>query len=213
MMQTHPPLRAAQAAPSRPSALRMHPCARARRLSGVALLLFGALALLAGCGGDDDGGTAPAIRHAEDFLPAQISGWDPSGDPATGTTEAELAATVINGASNTYARHGMKEFAMADYIGSGAQAGGTMKIWIFEMTSPEGAQALYDDEDLQVVVEDTPEIGEAARISPVQSAGKKLEFLRDGYYVKVEVAGLSSPEASRNQAEFFAGNIDQEMTE
>jgi hypothetical protein len=167
---------------------------------------------LPGCGGDD-GGTQPTIHHPQDFLPSQVSGWDQQGEPQTGTTDGDLQA-VIDGGYEIYTRHGMKEFAIADYLGSGAQAGATLKVWIFEMTSDQAALDLYNDSDLlPTTIEGTPMIGSEARVSPIIPVGKSLEFVRDAYYVEVEVSNASSEQTARNQAEFLAGNIDQEMTQ
>jgi len=201
----------------RPKLLRTHRFthqSHALRFALLALALpASVLALgLPGCGGDD-GGTQPAIQHPQDFLPSQVSGWDQVGDAETGTTDGELQAE-IDGGSEIYTRHGMKEFAMADYNGSGAQAGATLKVWIFEMNSSQAALDLYNDSDLApATIEGTPMIGSEARVSPIIPVGKSLEFVRDGYYVEVEVSNASSEQTARNQVEFLAGNIDQEMTQ
>ncbi|MBM3317180.1 MAG: hypothetical protein FJY75_04940 [Candidatus Eisenbacteria bacterium] len=178
----------------------------------VALWAILALPLLgAGCGGDGKG-TAPVLLHPQDFLPTQVSGWEQAGAPQTGTTDAELQA-VINGGYEIYTRHGMKEFAIADYAGSGAQAGAVLRVSIYEMTTAQGALDLYDDGDIRPsTIEAYPAVGETARLSPIIPTGKALDFVRARYYAKIEISNAVSPEEARNQAEFFAGNVDQEMT-
>jgi hypothetical protein len=177
------------------------------------LPLLGALCLLlAGCG-DGDGGTGPTIRHAQDVLPSDVSGWELEGAIRTGTTDAELQA-VINGGYTVYTRHGMKEFAFADYVGSGSQAGAFMHIDIYRMNSADGAADLYSDSDLYAgTPEENPEIGDAARLYAALPVGKTLEFVRDDYYVLVVITQASSTDEARIQVEFIAGNIDQEIVQ
>jgi hypothetical protein len=187
------------------------PRAASRPARLPALLVLAVCVAFAGCGGDD-GGTDPAIRHPQDFVPTQVSGWGQDGEVDTGTTAAELEA-IIDGGAEIYGRHGLQEFALADYIGSGAQAGALMKVWIFDMNSGQEALDLYDDGDLaNVAVDEFPEVGNQARLSSSLLA-RLLEFRRETYYVRIEISGASSPDEARIQLLFFAGNIDQEMTE
>ena len=181
----------------------------------ITLLTTGLSFGLAGCNSDDNGGTAPTIRHPGDFLPTSVSGWEADGEPQSGTTDAELSSSRVNGGYEIYTRHGMKEFAVAEYLGTGAQSGASLQIRIFEMTSAQGALDLYNDiENAPSNTEGNPEIGDVARLSNIPFvAGKRVDFVRDEYYVDVKVTGTSSDEEARVQAEFFAGNIDQEITQ
>lgn len=172
----------------------------------------GLLGGVAGCGGDKGPTTQPAIHHPQDYLPTQVSGWEQAGETATGTTDAELQAE-IDGGYDVYASHGMREFAIATYAGSGSQAGATLDIWIFEMNTNQAALDLYDDGRIITdTIESQPDVGSVARIFTTLLA-KRLEFVRDAYFVRVRVSGASSEDDARTQVQFFAGNIDQEMTQ
>lgn len=187
---------------------------RARVWMGLGAIAWMAVLLggTAGCGGNDGPGTQPTIHHPQDYLPTQVSGWEQAGETATGTTEAELEAE-IDGGSEIYTSHGMREFAIAAYAGSGSQASATLDIRIYEMNTNQAALDLYNDSRIvPSPIESQPDVGSVARLSS-SLLGKALEFVRDAYYVKVEVLGASSEAEARTQVEFFAGNIDQEMTQ
>jgi len=179
-----------------------------RRAVWLALLL---LPVLAHCGGDDDGGVAPEIRKPEDFLPTDVSAWE-QGETCTGTTDGELQE-AINGGYTTYARHGMKEFADADFSGTGSLSGATMTVRIFEMNSSQAAEDLYNDPDTVTgTIEENPAVGELARMIG-GLATKEIHFVRATYYVSVAVTFFGSVDDARSQALFISGNIDQEISE
>ncbi len=191
--------------------------AHGRRVSawmwiGALVWMPGLLGGTIGCGGDKGPGTQPTIHHPQDYLPTQVSGWEQAGVTVTGTTEAELEAE-IDGGSEIYTSHGMREFAIASYAGSGSQAGATLGIRIFEMNTNQAALDLYNDSRIiPSPIESQPDVGMVARLSS-SLLGKALEFVRDDYFVKVEVLGASSEAEARTQVQFFAGSIDQEMTQ
>ncbi len=160
------------------------------------VLLSIGICFTVGCGNKKR--STPTIIHTEDLLPAGISSWDLSGDVRTGTTEPDLFE-VINGGSNIYADHNFTEFAIADYTGSGSLAGGTLACWIFELPNADDTLALYNDSRINTgSPQEVTDIGDEARSN--SSFGIYiLEFVKDNYYIKLEIQNLSTEEANGQQ--------------
>lgn len=173
----------------------------------AALLVVGGLGI--GCSKDssDNGGTNPTIRHPQDFLPTSVSGWTMTGEIASGTTDAELQAE-INGGYQTYTRHNMKEFAMADYLGT---SGGSAGIHIYECDTTPDAQELYNDPDFLPHGSQSPAVGDLADMGSASGA-TTLRFARNQYYTEIVLVSADTQYAEQ-QAELLAAGIDSQMQE
>ncbi len=176
-------------------------------LAGV----LAAAALTGGCSKDnsDNGGTTPTIRHPEDFLPTNVSGWELSGEVKSGTTQSELR-DAINGGYTTYWRHNMKEFAQANYLGTGS-GGGSVDIRVYEFETTADAQALYNDTDLGYIAQENPSVGDMAGMF---SAGgfATLWFTRDQYFTEI-ILSATDTQYAEQQVELLAAGIDTQMQE
>lgn len=171
-------------------------------IAGLALMM-----LAVGCN-DDDGGSGPTIRHPQDFLPTQVSGWE-ANQIQTGTTESDLYG-IINGGADIYARYNLKEFAVGDYNGTDDLAGAILQIWIYALGSAADAEALYNDSQIALSpVEAEPEIGNSARLGSI-STGKKLQFIRNEYYMTVAV-NQTTAEKAESQVLLQGSGIDDEI--
>jgi hypothetical protein len=192
----------------RSSFRRAHfPLLRAPMLLALGLL---ALAWVSGCGSKDDDGNQ-VIHQPEDYLPTSISGWELAEANRTGSNYDDLYA-AIDGGAEIYVRHNLRSFAYAKFSGTGDLSGATLEVLITEMQTPADTQSLYEDSDLiQDPHEDVPDLGDDARLS-MGLAGGMLQFIRDKYYVEIEVTD-ATPQKARTQLEFIGPNIDGEMAQ
>ena len=125
----------------------------------------------------------------------------------SGTTDAELQAE-INGGYQTYTRHNMKEFAMADYLGT---SGGSAGIHIYECDTTPDAQELYNDPDFLPHGSQSPAVGDLADMGSASGA-TTLRFARNQYYTEIVLVSADTQYAEQ-QAELLAAGIDSQMQE
>jgi hypothetical protein len=181
-----------------------------RRLSPAALLLI--LGLAGGCGGDDQQG--PTIRHPEDFLPRDVSGWS-QGAVETATTADELNG-IINGEYWVYEQHNFQEFAWSQYDGSAGGSAATLEAWIFEMQTPADAYATYHDTEHGIEptsAEPTEQVfGEESRIYG-QFGVRVLDFISGPYWVKLTLMHSATQDDASSILHVFAASVEQRMPE
>ncbi len=196
---------------------------RSLRLFGlIGVLAVVSLAAFCGCSSDDgdNGGTSPTIQQPEDFLPPGDASWARASLTQTASTVAELQA-AINGAFTIYEQHGFEEFAGTTYDGTLGAAEVTLRAWIFEMGANAQALSLHDEDHEEIrkfppsSVQVINDLGDTARFWEVQGIPyptKGLDFVRNEYWVRLEVPAPSINDAEA-VLEAFARSIDQDMTD
>jgi hypothetical protein len=182
--------------------------------------IFAALCLLIanapfGCGKDDDGSN-PQIRHPQDFMAADVSGWEMSvGSLEAATTLDDLRDTEVDGGFYPFELHNFQEFARAVYIGRIQGAEKQLTVWITELASEGDAAAMYDDSENYIKPPSSEPlaqpVGDASRIWQNGLFTRVLGFTRDEYWVKVSIEDLSDD--ADQVLQLFATNIDQGITE
>ena len=155
---------------------------------------------------DPDGGAqavdALLVKNGE------ISGWTYSGSSWVANNVSELT-THINGAADTYQRHGFAEAAHQEYAGNVGSSSAQIKVTVFDQGSPANATALYADPALGFTgaVVWTGGAGEAARYVRINGVAQMLSFRRNGYYVYLELLNVDTDQ-SLSVLMGFASNID-----
>jgi hypothetical protein len=183
-------------------------------MTRLTFLLLPALLLLGGCKKDSatDPGTAKKAIDALLVKNGEISGWTYAGAAWVANNLSELT-TYINGAADTYQRHGFVEAAHQEYAGSIGSTGAQIKVTVYNQASASNAAALYADPALGFTgaVEWTGGAGTAAHYVRINGVAQMLSFHRDGYYVYLELLNVDTDQ-SLNVLKGFASNIDGKIT-
>jgi hypothetical protein len=138
----------------------------------------------------------------------EISGWSYGGSAWVANNISELT-TYIDGAADTYQRHGFVEAAHQEYAGSIGSSGAQIKITVYNQGSAVNSAALYADPALGFTgaVEWTGGAGDAAHYVRINGVAQMLSFHRNGYYVYLELLNVDTDQ-SLNVLKGFASNID-----
>jgi hypothetical protein len=182
-------------------------------LSKAPLLLFPlamlclVTALTAGCGGEE-GGSQPTIRHPEDFLPPGTAAMQKDGNPRTATDTAGLQ-DIVDGGFEVYTNNGFREMVEQMYTGNVGGSNATVRLWIFDQSSTENAQALHEDILQEGTWEQSGKIGDAEYRRTVLFASIIL-FRRNQYSAQLEISANSQD--AKDLLVLFATHVDQEIT-
>jgi hypothetical protein len=142
----------------------------------------------------------------------EISGWAYAGSAWVANNLSELT-TYIDGAADTYQRHGFVEAAHQEYSGSIGTAAAQIKVTVYNQGSVANAAALYADPALGFTgaVEWTGGAGTAAHYVRINGVAQMISFYRNGYYVYLELLNVDTDQ-SLSVLKGFASNIDGKIT-
>jgi hypothetical protein len=162
--------------------------------------------------GATDPGTGAKAIDALLVRNGEISGWSYSGSAWVASNVSELT-TYINGAADTYQRHGFVEAAHREYAGNVGSSSAQIKITVYNQGSQANASALYADPALGFTgaVVWTGGAGQAAQYIRINGVAQMLSFRRNGYYVYLELLNVDTDQ-SLSVLMGFASNIDGKIT-
>lgn len=178
--------------------------------AGIVLILAAALPL--GCGGDDDptgpnGADTTAIHHPEDFLPPGTASMARDG-AARVATDIPGLQDIVNGGYEVYTGNGFREMVEQNYSGTVGETAATMKVWIFDVTTPENAVSLNDELLQSGAWEELNQVGEQDNRQSSLFAYTLL-FRRNQYSVRLEIS--TNTQNAKDLLLLFATHIDTEI--
>ena len=140
----------------------------------------------------------------------EIAGWTYAGSGWIANNISELT-TYIDGAAETYQRHGFVEAAHQEYQGSVNSKGALLKLTVYNQETKTNSMALYSDPVLGFTgaIDWTGGAGEAAHYARYGGLSQVLSFYRAGYYVSLEIN--TDTEESLNVLKQFALNVDGKL--
>jgi hypothetical protein len=156
-------------------------------------------------GGDNGGGE---IRHPVDFLPPGTSGMPKDGTPTTATDTLGLQG-IVNGGYEVYTNNGFQEVVEQMYAGTVGGEATTVRVWIFDMTRAQNAEALHDELLLVGTWVDTGQVGQADH-RKTELLSYTILFRRGQYSARIEI--YSTSQDAQDLALLFATHIDLEIT-
>lgn len=182
----------------------------------LTLVCASSLLLFCQCGGEKNE-SAPEIRHPQDFMVTDVSGWTmDEGKLETATTIDELRDSEgVDGGSYPFELHNFQEWAGTTYSGTIQGVVTSLTVWIFEMQTVTDASELYDDSE-NGIAPPTSEppvqpIGNESRIWQDGLFTTALDFRRDNYWVKLSIWNQSDD--AEQVLQLFGTSIDQKITE
>lgn len=137
----------------------------------------------------------------------EIAGWTYSGQGWTANNLSEFT-TYIDGAADTYQRHGFIEAVHQEYQGSVNSASAVLKLTVYNQGTSSNASELYADPALGFngALDWTGGAGNAAHYVRNGGLSQVLAFYRNGYFVYIEIN--TDTNESLNVVQQFALNAD-----
>ncbi len=152
-------------------------------VKGFLLLLVSMLVV--GISPVDGGAERPEERFgATQILPMddEISGWKRSEKVLQASKEEDFYR-LFNGGAVLYIRHGIQFFVGQDYKGP---KGLDLEVYIFSLGSSQNAKSLYEDPFTKPTHgQEIADVGEKARTDESAVFCYGVEFIRDGFFVRV----------------------------
>jgi hypothetical protein len=169
------------------------------------LALVAALSLMAGCSKST---TAPETLTIEDLLVKnnELAGWTYGDERWVARNEIELFG-AINGAGDVNVRYGFREGAGQSYSGIISDTPATLKLYVFDQTTGENAESVFNDPDsgMSTAVPWPGGAGDEAHHLTAELANT-LTFYRGKYYVWLNIN--FGQDEGLNVLKQFALNVD-----
>jgi hypothetical protein len=163
----------------------------------------------AGCSGDDDGESAPEIRHPQDFLPPGTQGMVKDGNPRTASDTVGLQE-IINGGYEDFTNNGFQEMVEQNYAGTVGGNQASIRVRIYDMGAAENTAALHVELTDEGPWQANDEIGDEE--DRLRASSYQTILFRRGQYTS-ELVITDGSQDSMDLLILFATHIDQEITE